>query len=393
MRPYQSSDLTPERAQVALLARLHGEIQHRRETDWRLPDEAEAVVPGDELVTLAGKLYLLASPELRATYEQTLWPLVQASLGVETPGPLIRGNFLPYVLEARRLLESPEPLRLAARSTPSTIPSLALRQQEELETLLVARLEAGCFLTGLEVLWREPGPAAARTLWREGLVQAWDQVLRESRKRLAPAAEMLRRALVESFVPLEGPWFEGVRWMVGAETGVPAVAPQPTGANRQEADRQLVHLALLEEWLGLEQERDPAFDGCTVYPQQDRSLAIVRHRDGGEVLIWFATEERAAITLPRASLAFCNALIGAEAIRIQGVAGDEDEEDAEDDQDDQGVWLLRFIGAMDGAGLAGLQRGEEGEVRLERSAFSGGHDQAVALMVVALSSAKREALP
>ncbi len=393
MRPYQSSDLTPERAQVELLARLHGEIQHRRETGWRLPDEAESVVPGDELVTLAGKLYLLASPELRAAYEQTLWPLVQTSLGVEAPGPLIRGNFLSYVLEARRLLESPEPLRLAARSTPLTIPSLALHQQEELETLLVARLEAGCFLTGLEVLWREPGPAAARTLWREGLVQAWDQVLRESRKRLAPAAEMLRRALVESFVPLEGPWFEGVRWMVGAETGVPAVAPQPTSTNRQEADRQLVHLSLLEEWLGLEQERDPAFDDCTVYPQQDPALAIIRYRDGGEVLVWFATEDGAATTLPWASLAFCNALIGAEAIRIQGVAGDEDGEDAEDDQDDQGVWLLRFIGAMDGAGLAGLPAGEEEEVRLERNAFSSGHDQAVALMAVALSSARREALP
>ena len=69
MRPYQSSDLTPERAQVALLARLHGEIQHRRETGWRLPDASEAVVPGDELVTLAGKLHLLASPELRAAYD------------------------------------------------------------------------------------------------------------------------------------------------------------------------------------------------------------------------------------------------------------------------------------------------------------------------------------
>ncbi len=388
MRPYQSSDLTPERAQVALLARLHGEIQHRRETGWRLPDEAESVVPGDELVTLAGKLYLLASPELRAVYEQTLWPLVQASLGVETPGPLIRGNFLPYVLEARCLLESPEPLRLAARSTPLTLSPLAQNRQGDLVTLLEARIEAGCFLTGLEVLWREPGPAAARTLWREGYLRAWDQIMRDNQNQLALAAETLRRALVESFVPLEGPWFEGVRWMVGAETGVPAVASQPTGANRQEADHQLVHLSLLEEWLGLEQEHNPAFDDCTVYPQQDRSLAIIRHRDGGEVLVWFATEEGAATTLPQASLAFCNALIGAEAIRIHGAVGDEDEEHAEAEQDEQGVWLLCFIGAMDAAGLAGLQRGEGEEIRLERGAFGGDHAHAVTLMAVALSSAR-----
>lgn len=393
MRPYQSSDLTPERAQVALLARLHGEIQHRRETGWRLPDASEAVVPGDELVTLAGKLHLLASPELRAVYEQTLWPLVQASLGVEAPGPLVRGDFQPYALEARRLLEQPEPLRLAARSTPLPPSMLALTQQEDLVTLLEARIEAGCFLTGLEVLWREQGPAAARTLWREGHLRAWDQILRDNQNQLALAAETLRRALVEWPVPVDGPWFEGVRWMVGAETGVAAVAAQPTAAQIREADRQLLYLSLLEEWLCLEQEHNPAFEDCTVYPQQDHALALIRHREGGEVLVWFGPEEQAAANLPAASLESCNALISAEAIQIHGAVGDEDEEDAEAEQDEQSVWLLRFIGAMDAAGLAGLQRGEGGEIRLERSAFSGGPDQAVALMAVALSSAIREALP
>lgn len=384
MRPYQSSDLTPDRLQMAIVARLHEVIQHRRETGWQPSDpSSEDVVPGDELVSLAGHLHLLATPDERALYEQALWPLIHISLGVQAPGQLIQGDFQPYVWETRRLLEPAEPLRLAARDIGMAPASANQDWQHDLLTLLETRIEVGCFLAGLEALWREQGAAAARSVWRRGYVQAWDQVLKDNRNALEAVAEKLRRALVDSAVPADGPWFEGVRLMVDGGNAAASVTNPPTEKDAQGTERQCLHLLLLEGWLLQEQERSEIFSDCAVYPREDQHLAVIRQQYGGEILVWFVSPESPTVDISAVALASCNAIIAAEAILIDG-SGDGDDEDLLDERQGEGVWLLRFLGAVDPAGLAKPMAGADAGIRLERSLFSGSHSQITSVVEDAL---------
>lgn len=360
-----SFQVPAHRAQTELLGRLHWLLEQEHS-----PVPGDVMVPGDERVITVGKLQLLATPALQEVYARTLWPRVRASLGLDSPGMLTRGSYLPYIQRSRLLLESGTTLRLAARHEPA---GRDAQWRDELVTLLLARIEAGCLLTGLEALWPEAGPAAARTLRRRSQLQDWDQYLRDSAIELAPAREALRRAAVELPIPLDGPWFEGVGVMLGApaEASLSAV---PSTADDPVLETLLRRLLLLEALLFGTGEADSALATCRVFPADQQGLFFIAS-EAGLAGVWFAEPDEVALTLDAATATELGALIRAEVLALDGLDDEELDQDTEFDRP-AASWIVRLHGALDSAEL--IRRLErQDSITLKKSHFTGDHESAL----------------
>lgn len=365
--PYRS-----HQAQTELLGQLH----------WLLDQEhslfsGDVAVPGDERVITVGKLQLLASPALQEIYALTLWPRVRANLGLDSPGMLTRGNYLPYIQRSRLLLESGMTLRLAARHEPT---GRDAQWRDELVTLLLARIEAGCLLTGLEALWPEAGSAAARTLWQRGQLQDWDQYLRDSVTELAPAREVLRRVAVELPIPLDSPWFEGVRVMLGAPAET-SDASALSIADDLVQDTLLLRLLLLEDFLCGAGESYSALATCRVLPADQQGLFFITS-EAGLAGVWFAEPDEVALTLDAATATELDMLIRAEVLTLDGL---DDEDLGQQTESDQPTgWIVRLHGTLDRAALI-RRLDRQNSITLKKTLFTGDHEPTLAALREVLS--------
>ncbi len=356
------------RAQTDLLGQLH----------WLLLDQepslfsGDVTVPGDERVITVGKLQLLASPALQEVYARTLWPQVRASLGLDSPGILTRGSYLPYIQRSRLLLESGMTLRLAARHEPA---DQNAQWRDELVTLLLARIEAGCLLTGLESLWPEAGPAAARTLWHQSHLQDWDEYLRDSATELAPAREALRRAAVELPIPLDDPWFEGVRVMLGAPAEVSVSAVSST-ADDQVLETLLRRLLLLEVLLYGAGESDSARASCRVFPADQPGLFFIAS-EAGLAGVWFAEPDEVALMLDSTTASELDILIHAEIMALDGL--DDEDWGQQTESDQPASWIVRLHGILDRAALI-RPLDQQDPITLEKALFTGDHQLTLAAL-------------
>jgi hypothetical protein len=367
MQTPQASRTDETAGQAAIVAGILQTIEARTADRWSLP-VGEAVA-GDELVEAAGRLALLASPELRSVCAQTLWPRVRACLGLDSPAALARGDFGPYLQQAQAVLDpAPVLLRLAARSAPAG--DDGERHGDALAHQFLARLDAGLFLTGLETLWPEAGGAAARRLWHEGGLEQWDAYLKGHLPDFAPLHGGAGHALAGLPLPLLGAWLDTVNRLAGAqsEEGT-ATSPETAGF-----DAQLLGMLLLEELLfssGLGQ--------CRVYPTDRPFLLLARHPEGAAVGVWIPAVNTDDIAIPADTAAWLDLLVHAEVVPVADWA----ESDEEGEEDGQEVWMLVLQGAVSGDALAEQVSGET--ARLAREVFKGDHEETLSSLVETLS--------
>jgi hypothetical protein len=253
MEPQETAPTASRDRQLDLLARLQSQVEAQ---DAATGETDPYAIPGSQLVSTVGQLALVAPDAMLPAYRQLLWPGVRRVLGIDTPGPLLVGDYDALCQQAEDLLSEghDSDARLAAsvrRASDRRDASARLQWldawEEHCVTLFVNRLGIGFFLTGLQELWPEEGSAAARILWRSGRVAELDDLLEKHRARFERVQGRVVRLLEEQALVRDNCWLAGVRLFVGEP------APPTAPASAEPAPRYLLPVAeMLKEALDRE---------------------------------------------------------------------------------------------------------------------------------------------
>ncbi|MBN1182395.1 MAG: hypothetical protein JXB49_08925 [Bacteroidales bacterium] len=396
-----------------IIFQIYREINRRKDEANYIPERQETNIPGDLLVSLAGKLSLMSSSQMLSLYEQTLWPMIRDTLKIESPGALVNGKYTLYIDQTRKLLEESSEIKFYGRSEKlldrkhlmillmlispvfsTSRPDLTAKEysqemvqlkenpevMSELQkwvddciSIFINRLESGFFLTGIEVLFPLNGNSAARTLWHEGLLKDWDLFLTrpEHVEKLEPLKKTFREIISELPVSLSGPWFESIRMLIheSSDDVKDDEIPDIKIEDDLSQDIYIMQLLLLEDFLKTEfKEADwnLAFD-------MNRSFIIVSLNQEYQFGVWFPENEEDSLTLSAEVSQFIDTIFTAKTIAVS--------DSQEYESDDTAIFTIIFTGYWKEHLWTGDQTDSQytadSELVVNCNQFSGDHNEIV----------------
>ena len=210
------------------------------------------------LVQEVGHLALGLPQDEWARIQEGLMTRVRLALDTTAPGSLLGRVYLSEAIEADEIATSPSDHDSKARLT----------------ELMISRFQVGCFLEGLEVIWRSQGEAAARLCLHERGVEAWDLAL----ERAIAATRLLPAELADFVDPV------AVRPAVWLGAASPFFADQDAPAASLAARRSLS--LLFEDRLRMDYG-PAASHGWEVEALDDATDVLeLRNRDAARVGVW-----------------------------------------------------------------------------------------------------------